>query len=120
MADVVVSLCHADVELGVRWNVKALTDAGSLPFVASIELVFTGASHAFHDLCSSSSKRQRSREYHTHRLLGAIGQSKAVADALAIKVDIGLGGQGNAGKLLGGHGERAVAEVGSKLSILGP
>ena len=119
MADVVVSLSHADVELGVRGNVKAFASARGLPCAAAVQLVFARTTHAFHDFCSGSTKRQCSGQNHADGFLGAIGQGEAVAYALAVKVDVGLGGQSDAGEMLGSHGERAVAGVGSKLSILG-
>ena len=111
VADVVVSLGDANVELGIGRDVEAFADAGSLPFLAAIELVFAGAAHALHDFSSGCAKGQCCRQYHAHRLLGAIGQRKAVADALAIKVNISLSGQGNAREMLGSHGERSVARL---------
>lgn len=119
VADVVVSLSHADLELRIGGDVKAVSCGGSLPRIAAIELVLASAAHALHDFSGRSTESQCGGQYHAYGLLGAIGQGEAVADALAVKVNIGLGGQGNAGEMLGSHGLRAVAEFGSKLGILG-
>lgn len=111
MADVVVSLGHANVELGVRGDLKALASRGLFPLIAAVELVFAGAAHAFHDFCSCGAKGQRCRQHHAHRLLGAVGQGEAVADALAVKVNIGLGGEADACDGFGGHGRSTLCVV---------
>lgn len=120
MADVVVGLVHTDVELGVRRDVEALARHGLLPFIAAVQLVLAGTAHAFHDLGGGRTKGQRGRQHHTDGLLGAVGQGEAVAHAFAVKVDIGLGGQGDAGELVGAHGVmREVRQRWSKPTILG-
>lgn len=103
VADVVVGIAHADVELGVGRNLERLTGHGLLPLVAAVQLVLAGTAHALHDLGGGRAKGQRGGQHHAHGLLGAVGQGEAVADALAVKVDIGLGGQGDAGDVVGAH-----------------
>src|SRR5690606_7043115 len=77
-----------------------------------------GTAHAFHDLGRGRAKRQRGGQDHAHRFLRAVGKGEAVAHALAVKVHIGFGGEGNAGKGFGGHGRTRSVEVGKAL-ILG-
>lgn len=98
---------------------KAFASGRGLPCVAAVQFVFARTTHALHDFCSGSAKRQCSGQNHANGFLGAVGQGEAVAYALAVKVDVGLGGQSDAGEMLGSHGERAVAGVGSKAAILG-
>lgn len=107
VADVVVGLGHADVELGVRRHLEGLAGLGGEPLVRAVELVLAGAGHAFHDLGSGRAESQLAGQHHAGRLLRAIGQREAMADAFAVEIDIGLGGQGDARDGFGGHGSWA-------------
>ena len=104
MADVVVSLGHADLELRVARYAELLTRAGLDPGIAAGQFVFARAAHALHDLWGAGVEGQAGGQDHAHRQLGAIGQGQAVTDAFTVKVNIGLGGDGCAVDFLGGHG----------------
>jgi len=103
MADVVVGLGHADLELGVARNVEFFACAGLDPFVAAVKLVLARATHAFHDFRRAGIEGQSGGQDHAHRQLGAVGQGQAVTDAFTIKVNIGLGFDGDAVDFFGGH-----------------
>nr|CUV12407.1 protein of unknown function [Ralstonia solanacearum] len=119
MADVVVSLGHANIELGVCGNLEAFAGAGWFPLVAAVEPVFARTAHAFHDLGGGRAEGQRGGQHHAHGLFGAVWQRKAVADALAVKVHIGLGGEADAVNGFGGHEWNAKGVVRVKPAILG-
>jgi hypothetical protein len=99
-----VRLGHADLELGVARHIEFFACAGLDPFGAAVEFVFAGATHAFHDFRDASVESQGGGQDHADRQLGAVGQGQAVADAFAVKVNIGLGVDGDAVDGLGGHG----------------
>ena len=104
MADVVVGLGHTDLELGVAGHAELFACTGLDPLGAAVELVFARATHAFHDFRCAGVEGQGGGQDHAHRQLGAVGQGQAVADAFAVKVNIGLGVNGDAVDGLGGHG----------------
>ena len=111
MADVVIGLGHANVELGIRGDMEAFACRRLLPLIAAVELVLAGAAHAFHDFCGSGAKSQGRGQNHADRLLGAVSQSEAVADALAVKVNIGLGGEADVVDGCSGHGRSTLSVV---------
>ena len=104
VTNVVVRLGHADLELGVARDVELLASAGLDPLGAAVELVFAEAPHALHDFRGTGVEGQGGGQDHAHRHRSAVGACQAVADALAVKVDVGLGFDGNAVDFLGGHG----------------
>src|SRR5690606_23710974 len=59
--------------------------------------------HAFHDLGRAGVEGERGGEDDADRLRRAVGELDAVADALAVEVNVGLGGDGDAVDL-GGNG----------------
>jgi hypothetical protein len=71
---------------------------------ASLDVCIRKTRHAFHDFRRAGIEGQGRREYNAHRFFGAVGQNDVVADAFAVKVDVGLGGDGNVIKFFGGHG----------------
>ena len=104
VANVVVGLSDADLEFGIAGDAERFACAGPDPLVAALEFVFAIATHTFHDLGRACAKGQSGWQNHTHREFGAIGQRQTVADAFAIKVNIGLGFDGDAVDFFGGHG----------------
>ena len=112
MANVVVRLRYFDVKLRIRRHMKLLTCLAGNPRIAARQLVFAAAAHAFHDFRGSGAKSQRAGQHHTYRLFGAVGQGKAVADAFAVKVHIGSGGEGNVGEGGSGHGSSQCDRLG--------
>ena len=104
VADVVVRLGDADVKLRVARDAEFLAWIGWNPSVRPVQLVFAGASDAFHDFWCTGIERQRGWQHHAHRFFGAICQGDAVAHALTVKVHIGLGVDGHTVDSLGGHG----------------
>ncbi len=105
VTDVVVSLCHADVKAGLAWNAEFFAGFGTQPISAALEFVLASTAHTFHDFRCAGVEGQGGGQNHAHRFFGAIGQRDVVADALAIEVDVGLGGHGNVVEFFGGHGE---------------
>ena len=102
MADVVISLGHADIEFGVAGHAELVAFGLRHPGIRPGQLVFTAATHAFHDLRSAGAKRQAGGQHDADRLLGAVGQGEAMADAFAVEIDVGLGGEGDVVELGGG------------------
>ena len=105
MADVVISLGDANFKTGIAGNIEFLARFGAQPIIAALEFVFTRSAHAFHDFWHTGVEGEGRGEDHTHRLLGAVSQGDVVADAFAVKVDVGLGGDGDVVDFLGGHAE---------------
>jgi hypothetical protein len=104
VAYVVVGLSHANLELGVARDAEFLACAGPDPVAAAVEFVFAKAAHAFHDFRRAGVEGQAGGQDYAHRQLGAIGQGQVMADAFAVKVHVGLGGDGYAVDFFGGHG----------------
>ena len=114
VADVVVSrvsLGHANIKAGVAWYAEFVAFTGRDPCIAAIEPVLTRPGHAFHDLRCAGVEGQRCRQDHADRFFGAVCTGDTVADALAIKVNVGLGCDADVVDFLGGHG-RVWASVG--------
>ena len=104
VADVVVSLGDTNVKTGIARDAELLAGLGAEPVVATLEFVFARATHALHDFGGACIESEGGGEHHTHRFFGAVGQKDVVANAFAVKVDVGLGGDGNVVEFFGGHG----------------
>jgi len=52
---------------------------------ASLQFVFAATDHAFYDLGHAGVEGQGGGQHHADRLLGAVGESDAVADAFAVE-----------------------------------
>ncbi len=91
MADVVIRLAAANIESTVSRHAELLTRAALDPRLRARELVFTRASHAFHDLGSARVKHQAAGQNHASGFFRTIRQGKAVAHAFAIEIDVGGG-----------------------------
>ena len=103
MADVVISLGDANVKTGIAGNIEFLACFGAQPIIAALEFVFARSAHAFHDFWHAGVEGEGGGEDHAHRLFGAVCQGDVVADAFSVKVDVGLGGDGDVVDFLGGH-----------------
>ena len=73
--------------------------------MAALEFVFARATYALHDFGRAGIEVEGRGEHHTDRFFGAICQNDVVADAFTVKVDVGLGGNGNVVEFFGGHVE---------------
>ena len=104
MADVVISLSHPNFKTGLTWHVELLAQRRLLPFVTAFEFVFAGTAHALHDFGGAGVESEGRREYNAHRFFGAVCQGDVVANALAVKVNVGLRGDGDVVEFFGGHG----------------
>jgi len=82
--------------------------------VAAIELVFACTCYAFHDLGSACVESQCGGQDDTDGELGAVGRGDGVADAFAVKKNIGLGVDGHAIDGLGRHRKRRFVKTESK------
>ena len=71
--------------------------------MATIEFVFTRACYAFHHFGSASVESQSGGQDDADGELGAVGRGDGVADAFAVKKNIGLGVDGHAIDGLGRH-----------------
>ena len=105
VTDVVVSLGDSNVKTGIARNAELLARFGAQPIIAAFEFVFARAAYALHDFGRARVEGERRGEHHTDRFFGAIRQNDVVADAFAVKVDVGLGGNGNVVEFFGGHVE---------------
>ena len=105
VADVVIGLGDADFKTGLARYAEFFAGFGADPVMTSSQFVFARTAHALHDFRRTGVEGQRRRQDHADRQLGAIGQGQAVADALAVKVNVGLGGDGNVVDFFCGHGE---------------
>ena len=105
VTDVVVSLGDSNVKTGIARDAELLAGLGADPVVAVLEFVFTRAAHALHDFGGARIESEGRGEHYTDRFFGAIRQNDVVADAFAVKVDVGLGGNGNVVEFFGGHVE---------------
>ena len=103
MADVVVDLGHANIERGIARHAELLTRRRRHPEVGACELVLAGARHAFHDFWCAGAEGQGGGQDHADGFLRTVGEGDAVAHAFAIKVHIGLGGDGHAFDFFGDH-----------------
>ncbi len=104
MTDVVVRLAHADLERRIARYAELLTGTRLDPGVGSCQLVLAAPGHTFHDFRRAGIEGQGGGQHHADRFFGAIGKSDAVADAFAVKVYVGLGGDGDVGDAGGAHG----------------
>ena len=95
---------YPNLELAVPWHAEALPRADALPYRLTGQQVFAGTRHALHDFWRRRSKSERCRKYHAHRLFAPVGHRQAVANTFAVKVNAGLGGDGDAGEMGGSHG----------------
>ena len=91
MADVVIGLAvgNRNLEAGIARHVERLAIAVCLPLAFTLELDAAGAANTFHDFRRAGIEGQAGRQDHANRLLGAVGQHNGVADALAVKINIG-------------------------------
>ncbi|MEN9373363.1 MAG: hypothetical protein RIR79_915 [Pseudomonadota bacterium] len=96
MADVVVGRFHADLEFGIARNAELFTCAGFHPFGCAIQQVVAATGNAFHDFRCARVEGEGGGQNHADRFFCAIGEGDAVAHAFAVKVHIGLGGDGYA------------------------
>src|SRR5690606_18025354 len=104
VADVMVGLArHFDVEAGIARHVEGFAGGVGLPVSLTLEAHAAAAGDAFHDFGRAGVESERGRQDDADGFLGAIGELDAVADALAVEVDVGLGGDGDAVDL-GGDG----------------
>ena len=104
VADVVISLSYTNFKTGLAWHVELLAHRRLLPFVAAFEFVFARAAHALHDFGGAGVESEGRRENNAHRFFGAVCQGDVVANALAVKVNVGLRGDGDVVEFFGGHG----------------
>ena len=79
----------------VTGHAEFFTRAGFNPRVAASQFVLTATCYAFHDLGCASVEGEGAWQNHADRFFSAVGVADAVADALAVKVDVGLGGDGD-------------------------
>ena len=103
MADVVESLGHFYVERRIGGDVERLARIRGLPLGAVLQTIAAAAGHAFHDFGRSRAKSQGRWQHHANGFFLAAGGGEAVADALAVKVHIGLGCQGHIAEGLSCH-----------------
>ncbi len=103
MANVVVGLGHANLELAVGWYAKLLTSTRANPGIGASQLVLATARNAFHNFWGAGVKGQGGGQNYADRFFSAIGQGNAVADTFAIKIHIGLGGDAHRGDAGSGH-----------------
>ena len=97
MADVVIGLAgDLDVERRVARHIVGLAGAVGLPRRLALQADTAAACHAFHDFRCAGVEGERGRQDDADRFLRAVGELDAVADALAVEVDAGLGGDGDA------------------------
>src|SRR5690606_26441989 len=94
---------HFDVEAGIAGHVEGFAGGVGLPFSLALHAHAAASGHAFHDLGRAGVEGERGREDDADGLLRAIVELDSVADALAVEVDVGLGGDGDAVDL-GGDG----------------
>ena len=104
MADVVKGVAYADVKRGVAGHAELFASRAIFPSICASEFVLAVTGHAFHDFGGGGTKGQVGGQHHTNRFFNAISGHKAVADAFAVKVDAGLGVEGDVGDAGGGHG----------------
>ena len=105
VTDVVISLSDANLKAGLAWHTEFFASFGADPVLAACQFVFARTPHALHDFGCAGVEGQSGRQNHAHRFFGAVCQHDVVADAFAIKVNVGLGGDGDVIDFLGGHGE---------------
>ncbi len=105
VADVVISLCDTNLKAGLAWHTEFFASFGADPVLAACQFVFARTPHTLHDFGRASVECQSGGQDHAHRFFGAVCQCDVVADAFAIKVNVGLGGHGDVVDFLGGHGE---------------
>ncbi len=105
VADVVVCLGDANLKAGLARYVESFAGFRTNPVVAACQFVFARTTDALHDFWCACVECQGRWKDHAHRFFGAVGQGDVVADALAIKVNVGFGGDGNLVNLFSGHGE---------------
>src|SRR5690606_25032542 len=99
MTDVVVGLDafgDADLEAAVAGPAELVAGAGLDPGVGAGQLVLAAATDTFHDFGCAGVEGQGGGQNHANRLLRAVREGDAVADALAVEVHVGLGGDGYA------------------------
>jgi len=96
-----------DVERAVSLDRERVARLLLHPRFGALEPVLARASDAGHDLGSAGGEGQFGGENDAHGLLLAVRGDEPVADALAIEVDVSLGGQrGHVLDGLDGHGAR--------------
>ena len=105
VADVVISLGDANLKAGLTGHTEFFASFGADPFMAACQFVFARTTHTLHDFGSASVECQSGGQDHAYRFFGAVCQRDVVADAFAIEVNVGLGGDGDVVDFLGGHGE---------------
>ena len=96
MANVVVGRADPNLKFCITRHMETLTCTGGEPFARTGQLVFATARHAFHDLWRNCSKYQGGGQDNTDRFFTSVGHGEAVADTFAVKVNAGLGGNGDA------------------------
>ncbi len=114
VADVVVGMAaDADLEARLRRHREALPGLGRQPGAAARQQVLARTAHALHDFGRTGVKSEGGGQDHADRFFAAVGQREAVADALAVEIDVGLGLDGHAVELGGAHGDYGGAGVGA-------
>jgi len=96
----------------LTWHTELLARFGALPFGAALEFEFARATHALHDFRRAGIESEGGGKNHAYRFFCAVGQSDVVADAFAVKVDVGLCGDGCVVDFFGGHGSGVLATRG--------
>ena len=103
MANVVICLGDANFKAGLTGNAEFLSSFGTQPLGTALEFVFARSAHALHDFWHAGVEGEGRGENHAHRLFGAVSQGDVVADTFTVKVDVGLGGDGDVVDFFGGH-----------------
>ena len=104
MANVVIGPGDSNFERRIARHAELVARNRRQPTRAAGQFVVTTASHAFHDFRCPGIECQNGWQNHADGLLAAIGKGDAVAHALTVEVDIGLGCDADVVNAECGHG----------------
>src|SRR5574343_1036619 len=90
-----IAFSDGNFDARITRHIERLAIAIGLPFALALQLDATGTTDTFHDFRCASVEGQARRKDDTPRLLRAISKYHRVADAFAIKINIGLFDHGN-------------------------
>jgi len=90
-----INLGNAYIKLGVSWDRKLLTLTRYDPLIASVKAVLARTTHALHNLGHARVKGEHGRKNHASRFFGSVSEGECMANALAIKKNVGDGVEGD-------------------------
>lgn len=89
------TICHRNVEARLGWDIEELPACVGRTRLGAVDLDLAGACDDLHALRFVCAEVVMARVNQTERFLAAIRKANAVADDLAVKIDIGFGDGGD-------------------------